>query len=446
MNAPAPDLLFGLDDRPPWPQATLAAAAHLLAIVASIATAPLLIAGGLQLDAATTNDLISSALLISGVATLIQINRIGPFGSGLLSIQGTSFAFIGALMLAGSALNERGLGSEAMIGVLLGSAAAGAALTIVGGFYVQRLSRVITGNVTGIAVFLLGLTLVGAAWTNFGFAYTAAEQTGTTAALLLQAAAVIATILWLSTRASPWLRLVSIVAGLLAGMAVAVISGADVVLPESSRAIATPTPLRFSLGFDWGVFLILTPIYFVTMTESIGDLTATTLLSKQPTTGAPYWQRIRGGVMADGLNSIVAAVMGTFPNTTFSQNNGVIALTGVASRFVGVLVALLLIVLGLLPAFSALFQAIPPGVLHATTGVLFAMIALTGLRMLRAQPDQRRSLSMLVVCTAIAFAGTAVPELLAGAGITLPPMLAMLCSFPVATGALTALLWEILRP
>lgn len=446
METPAPDLLFGLDDRPPWPQALLAAIAHLLAIVASIATAPLLIAKGLQLDSATTSYVISSALLISGVATLIQINRIGPFGSGLLSIQGTSFAFIGALMLAGSVLAGRGLSSEATIGVLLGSAAAGAALTILGGFYVQRLSRFITPNVTGIAIFLLGLTLISAAWNNFGFSLAAARDVGREPGVWAQAAVVIGTIVVLATRANPWLRLISIVAGLTAGMLFALLTGQAMPLPDISAGLAPVQPLRFPLGFDLGVFLILTPIYFVTMTESIGDLTATTVLSRQPTSGAPYWRRIRGGVMADGLNSILAAAMGTFPNTTFSQNNGVIALTGVASRFVGIVVALLLIALGLLPAFSALFQSIPGGVLHSTTALLFAMIALTGLRLLRQTDKPRRAMVLLAVSTAVAVALTQVPGLLGARDIELAASLTLLCNFPVATGALTALILEILLP
>lgn len=446
MTTPSPDLLFGLDDRPPWPQALLAATAHLLAIVASIATAPLLIASGLQLDATTTSYVISSALLISGIATLIQINRIGPFGSGLLSIQGTSFAFIGALMLAGGALAGRGLSSEAMIGVLLGSAAAGAALTIIGGFYVQHLSRWITPNVTGIAIFLLGLTLIGAAWNNFGFSLAAAKAQGREAGVWAQAAVVLGTIVVLATRASPWLRLVSIVAGLATGMVFAVLTGQAAPLPEVSAGVTLVQPLKFPLGFDLGVFLILTPIYFVTMTESIGDLTATTALSRQPTSGPPYWRRIRGGVMADGLNSIIAAGMGTFPNTTFSQNNGVIALTGVASRYVGMLVALLLIVLGLVPAFSTLFQAIPGGVLHSTTALLFAMIALTGLRMLRLQSNQRRALGLLAASTVAAFALTFAPQAFSAQGIELSASLTMFCNFPVATGALTALLLEAVIP
>lgn len=446
-DAALPPLLFALDDRPPWPKALLAAVAHLLAIVASIATAPLLVAHTLGLDPATTAYVIASALMVSGIATLVQILRLGPFGSGLLSIQGTSFAFIGAFAIAADMLQERALGSAEMVGVLLGSAAGGAALTVALGFFVQRLSRIITQNVTGIAIFLLGLTLVGSAWNNFGLAVDAARQQGGSVAMVwFLGAVVIAALCYFSTRGNPWLRLSSICLALAVGMLLALATG-QASLPEAiPGGITALRWLPFPLGFDLGVCLLLLPIFLVTMTEAIGDLTATALLSRQRLGDPAYWRRIRGGVMADGLNSIFAALAGTFPNTTFSQNNGVIQLTGVASRLVGILVALMLLALGALPAFVALFQAIPGGVLHPVTGVLFALIAVTGWRLLRLQPHWPRTVRMLTGCVAGALALTLVPGLLAPMGLALPDWLALLFGFPVASGTLMAMIWERVAP
>ena len=111
-------------------------------------------------------------------------------------------------------------------------------------------------------------------------------------------------------------------------------------------------PMPFELGFDFVVLLLLMPVFLVTMTESVGDLTATASMSRQPISGPPYWLRIKGGVIGDGFNSIIAAFFGSFPNTTFSQNNGIIRLTGVASRYVGYFVAAMLIALGTVPAIG----------------------------------------------------------------------------------------------
>ncbi len=444
-------LLFELDERPPWPQALLATAAHLLAVVGGIAAAPLLIATGLGLDVATTNYIIGAAFMVSGVATFIQvktfsIGAFGPIGSGLLSVQGTSFAFIGAMMFAGSSLDASLLSDIERVGVLLGSAAVGAGVTVVAGFFIQHLSRIVTPTVTGIAIFLLGLSLMSAAWTNLGFALQAAEAAGGSAAgVWIQVAIVVVVVLGCALQGNPWLRLSSITLGLLAGLVYSAMTGALVVVDTQELPlfqILQPTP--FPLGFDLGVCLILLPIFFVTMTESLGDLTATSMLSNLKTTGASYWRRVRGGVMADGLNSVLAALLGTFPNTTFSQNNAVIQLTGVASRFVGILLAIALLLLGMLPAFGAVFQRLPGGVLHGTTGILFTMIALVGVRMLAGLPDRKRTLRMAAVCTLGAFLCTQIEAVLAPIGIALPTYLSMLLNFPVATGVLIGVFWELI--
>lgn len=444
-NATQFTLLYGLNDHPGLGRSALTAAAHLLAIVASIATAPLLIARGLDLAPDTTTYIIGLALIVSGLATFIQVYRVGPLGSGLLSIQGTSFAFIGAMIYAGSMLGETNTPSNEVLGIILGSAAAGAACTILAGYYVQHLRRIITPTVTGITIFLLGLSLVGAAWNNLQFTFAgAAAQEEPAWPIVLQVVIVILSIGLCALSKQPWLRLTSIPIGLCMGMLTAALSS-GLSSPESGPSgLILPTVVPFSLDFDIGVFLVLLPIFLVTVAESIGDLTATSLLSGEPVRGPRYWQRVRGGVMADGFNSVLAACLGTFPNTTFSQNNGVIRLTGVASRRVGYMVALMLIVLGALPSFAQLFQSLPGGVLHSATGLLFALIAWTGWRMLRDQPKTSNTLLRLTICTALALGMTQMPDLLARMGVPVPDYLALLCSFPVATGALLAMGWEVL--
>ncbi|MEM7079148.1 MAG: solute carrier family 23 protein [Pseudomonadota bacterium] len=439
MQTPA--LLFGLDERPPWPQTGLAALAHLLAMVAGIATAPLLIARGLGLDTAHTAYVVGSALIVSGIATFLQVKRVGPLGSGLLSVQGTSFSFIGVYLYVGATLIEAGQSKTDVVGTLLGSSLACAVVTVVAGYYVRHLQRVITLNVTGIAIFLLGASLVGAAWNNLQFTLAA---TAVEARYLVwgQAGLVVAVVGLLALRRSPWLRLISIPAGLLAGMVFAWLTGSlyPAQAPETTLILLRPLP--FELQVDWLVCLLLLPIFFVTMTEAIGDLTATSMLSRQPLDGPIYWLRIRGGVMADGVNSVLAALVGTFPNTTFSQNNGVIRLTAVASRWVGYLVAVLLILFGILPGVVFFFTSIPGGVLHSLTLLLFAMIAWTGFGLLRNQPAAARAMRMLIICSAFALALMFVPDLAAGQGITLPGYLVILFGFPVANGALLAFVWE----
>ena len=441
-------MLYGLNARPPVPQALLAAFAHLLAIVAGIATAPLLIARGLNLTAATTAYVIGSAFVVSGLATLIQVVRIGPVGSGLLSIQGTSFSFIGVLIYAASLLDGTALSDAERLGVLLGSGIVGGLVTVVAGVYIQRLASVITLNVTGVTIFMLGVSLVWSAWQNLQWTVAAAEAAGTPSAWVwLQAAVVIAVIAWLASRSSPWVRLSSICAGLAAGLVVAFFTtGLDVQVLAGSEQWLPPRWQPFPLAVNLGVVLVLLPIFLVSMTETVGDLTATSMLSGVAVSGPQYWRRVRGGVVAGGINSMLAALAGTFPNTTFSQNNAVIQLTGVASRVVGVMVGVLLVLFGLLPAVGRFFQLIPGGVLHGATGLMFALIAWAGLRLLRSQANpaggMHRGLKMLAGCGGGALALSFLPELVSYMGFALPNYLSILLNFPVASAALIAIAWE----
>ena len=405
-------LIYGLDDRPSFAKTMLAAFAHLFAIVVSIMTAPLIIARGIGLDSEMTAYIINASLVVSGIATFIQVRRFGPIGSGLLSVQGTSFSYSGAMIAAAALLQTSSVTDEQVLGTLLGTAVVGAALVMILGTVIEYLQRVITLRVAGIAIIRCG-----------------------------QAGVVIVLILATTLSGIPWLRLLGVSISLLVGMLCAWFWGHQYAAPEISMGLMLLRPMPFELGFDFVVLLLLMPVFLVTMTESVGDLTATASLSRQPISGPPYWLRIKGGVIGDGFNSIIAAFFGSFPNTTFSQNNGIIRLTGVASRYVGYFVAAMLIALGTVPAIGQLFQIIPGGVLYGATALMFFLITVTGWRILQGEEG---AMSMLLVCSLISVALYFLPDVASGYGIYLAAELEMILKFPVATGALCAIVWECL--
>ncbi|GGA73076.1 xanthine permease [Neiella marina] len=436
-------IIYGLDDNPPWPRKSLAALQHLLAIFVSIITAPLIIAKGMGLSAAETSYMISCSLVVSGIATLIQVRPIGPIGSGLLAIQGTSFSFIGPLIFASSEL--RGTVSNAeLLGIIFGSAGAGAIVVMILSQFLQSLRRVITSTVAGTAVILLGITLVMKTGQNLERAYHQSNNSGESGALQVAlAVAVIVLISWFATRKSPWLRLSSISLGLGLCYLVALALGlVDFSIFSQLPDYFYPQPLQFPIGFDWAIFFTLLPIYLVTATESVGDLTATSSLSGQPIRGPYYWRRIKNGVLGDGFNSLLASVFNTFPNTTFSQNNGVIQLTGVASRHIGKVIAGLLIVMGCFPVFGGLFQTMPAGLLYGATGLMFGLVGLSGIRIIRGSPFPTRSWQIVALATVSGFAFSLVPSAVPG----LPQTLVMLLGFPVAGGTLVAAILELVIP
>jgi len=239
------------------------------------------------------------------------------------------------------------------------------------------------------------------------------------------------------------LRMGSIAIGLAVGYGASIALG-RVDFGELSELdlFTLPVPLQYGLGFSWAAILPMALIYLISAIETIGDLTATSSVSGEPIEGEIYLERIRGGVLGDGVNSLLAALFNTFPNTTFSQNNGVIQLTGVASRYVGVFIALLLVLLGLSPVFAGLFQIMPTAVLGGVTLIMFGTVAATGIRIIGSQPLDRRAVMILAVSLGLGLGVTFVPE----ATASLPLALASTFSSGIATGGFTAIFLNLLLP
>ena len=433
-----PSLIFGLNDRPDPAKTFLAAAAHLFAIVASILTAPLLIARAVGLDSDATQYVISASLVVSGIATFIQTFRIGIVGSGLLAVQGTSFAFIGTMAYAASQLPPT-TSQEELLGVLLGTAAVGGGMIVFLSFFLDTVRRVITPTVTGVTICLLGLSLL---WSALGNSWRLLSMASDDELLPLtfEWLFTLGIITLLATRNNPYARLVCVPTGLFAGLILAaILRGWSMPTPNLDEELFLLQIMPVSLKFSPVALLVLLPIFLVSLTETIGDITATSLVSKQPIKGKEYFFRLRGGVLGDGFNTILASLLGAFPNTTFSQNNAVIRLTGIASRQVGYLLALFLIVLGSIPAVSSLVVNIPGSVLNSTTAFLFAMIAYTGVEIVRAHA-KHKGLRVLIVSICGAFGLIFLPNLLLSLGIEIPAYASILMGFPVATGALIAII------
>tara|TARA_X000001036_G_scaffold433458_1_gene471117 strand:+ start:46 stop:1383 length:1338 start_codon:yes stop_codon:yes gene_type:complete len=435
-------LILELNDKPSGGVAFLAALAHLAAIAASILTAPLLLARAIGLDDLQTVYVINASLGVSGIATFIQVYKFGWLGSGLLSVQGTSFAFIGAMAYASSMLKES-MQIDEVAGVLLGTSMVGAILVVLASFFLIQIRKVITPTVTGVTIFLLGVSLLLSALTNLMNVYSSASDMQESLTVLAEALITLLVTIVLASRENMWCRLLSIPSGLLIGFLVAASFG-DLNAPpvSNSQIISILIPFRFPLGFDFLVLIILLPIFLVSLTETIGDITASSSVSGLPIEGESYLDRLRGGVMADGVNTMLASALGAFPNTTFSQNNAVIKVTGIASRRVGLVLAGLLVLLGAIPLVSEIFMRIPGGVLNAATGFLFLMIAYTGLQIVLNQKE-KSSFVILVLSCSLALLLMVAPTFFSGLNLALPPYLTIILGFPVATGTLIAIVLDL---
>ena len=433
------ELIYGLNDRPPLRETLFAALQHLLAIFVAIITPPLIISSALKFDLETTGFLVSMSLFVSGLATFVQCRRFGPVGTGLLCIQGTSFSFISPIIGAG------------MLGIVGGKMDVGLGLSYIFGacmvasvveMVVSRLlpytRKIITPLVSGIVVSLIGMCLIKAGITSCGGGQSAMDG-GTFGSLqnLGLALLVLVSIIFFNRSSNRFLRMGSIVLGLLIGCVTAYALGMiDFSRISGAGNLNIPVPFKYGLHFDTGSIIGLGLIYLVTAVEAFGDITANSLISGEPVEGPVFLKRAQGGVLADGFNSFLAAVFNSFPNSIFAQNNGMIQLTGVASRYVGYFIAGALVLLGLFPVVGQLFSLIPDAVLGGATLLMFGTVAAAGIRIISATEITRKA----VLVMAISFAMGLSVELVPGILDKMPDIIKNIFSSGITTGGLTAIL------
>ncbi|MFG0906388.1 uracil-xanthine permease family protein [Photobacterium damselae] len=438
------DLIYGLNDRPPFAQSLFAATQHLLAMFVAVITPSLIICQSLGLPASDTNTIVSMSLFASGIASFIQIRTFGPVGSGLLSIQGTSFNFLGPIIGAGLALKAGGTDIPTMMAAIFGTILFASLTEVVISRILQHAQRIITPLVSGIVVTLIGLTLIQIGLTSIGGGYSAIES-GTFGSLnnLLLAGTVLGFIVLLNRVRNPYLRVSSIVIAMAMGTLLAWFMGmVDSSKMAQTDLIAIPMPMQYGLGFDWGLLIPLMIVFAITSLEAIGDITATSETSEQPVAGPVYLKRIKGGVLADGINSALAAVLNSFPNSTFSQNNGIIQLTGVASRYIGYFVSAMLVLLGLFPGVANLVQLIPEPVLGGATIVMFGTIAASGVRIISRCHLDRRAILIMALSFSMGLGIAQKPEILQ----FMPDIVKSILSSGMAAGGITAILLNLILP
>lgn len=432
---PQVDLIYKIEDKPSFKDAVFAAFQHLLAIFVAIITPPLIIAGALDLDLETTSFLVSMALFASGVSTFIQCRRVGPLGAGLLCVQGTSFSFIGPIISAGLAGG---------LPLIFGCTIAAAPVEMIVSRTFRYLKQIITPLVSGIVVLLIGLSLIKVGIISCGGG-NAAMSDGTFGNWqnLSIAALVLVSVLFFNKSKNKYIRMSSIVLGLLVGYVLAYILGrVDLSGMETTKIalLNIPVPFKYGLSLNLSSFIAIGLIYLITAIEATGDITANSMISGEPVAGDKYIKRVSGGVLADGFNSLLAGVFNSFPNSIFAQNNGLIQLTGVASRRVGYYIAAMLIVLGLFPGIGLIFSLMPDPVLGGATLLMFGTVAAAGIRIIAAQDIDRKATMILAISLSLGLGVELMPDILRNISLDLRGIF----SSGITTGGLAAIISNML--
>lgn len=434
------ELIYRLDDKPPFLESFFAAIQHLLASFVGIVTPTLIIGNILGLQAQLPY-LISMALFASGIGTFVQAYKPLGIGAGMLCVQGTSFAFLGAILSAGFMAKDAGASPEETIAIITSLCFVGSFVQMGLSQFIPRLKKIVTPLVTGIVITSIGISLIKVGMTDLAGGVDAPDF-GSPANLML-GFFVIAVIVLMNISANNWIRLSSIVVGLIAGFVAAALTG--MLTPATlvpSTALSIPIPFKYGFDFQAAAFIPLAVIYIISSVETTGDITANCVISGQPVSGEGYIQRIKSGVLGDGLNSMVAAIFNSFPNTTFSQNTGVIQLTGIASRHIGLYIAAILVVLGLFQGVGDILQQIPKPVLGGATLVMFGTVAAAGIKILATENIDRRKVIIIAVSLGLGLGLALVPDVFAKT----PDLVQNIFSSAAATAGLTAMLLSVILP
>ena len=418
------NLLYTVEDKPPFGLSLLLAAQHLLAALGGIIAVPLVIGNVLKLPTEDTITLVNAALLISGVVTVIQCKGLGPVGIRLPSVMGTSFTFVAAALAIGF--------SEYGIAGILGSSLIGSLVMIIGSFFMPYIRKLFPPLVTGTVVMMIGLSLIPVAVDWFAGGQRGDANYATPENLMMASfvlVIVVALVQWGKGIFSAAAIVIGMMAGYIVCLAMGWVSFEGV---KQAQTFAIPQPLHFGLAFPISGIIGMSIAYLVTIVESSGNFLALGNATKTEITG----RHLRGRVLADGLGSALAAIMSTTPFSSFSQNIGVISLTGVASRHVVALTGVLLALAGLFPVFGALIVSIPLPVLGGAGLMMFAMIIAAGIQMLDKVARSKRNGLIIAISIGCGLAVTTRPELLdklphffkevLGSGITVGSLLALI--------------------
>ena len=307
------NLKYGVDDNPNLGTKLLLGLQHIFAAFGGIIVVPLVISSALGFDSAMSMTVISASIMAAGIATVIQARGIGRIGSRVACIMGTDFTFVSPALSVGSALGLPGI---------IGATILGAFFEIILSYFIKPLMKLFPPIVTGTVVCLIGLTLIPVSmdWAAGG---SGAADYGSLINVSIAMSVMIITLL-LNRYGKGILSTASILIGMLIGYIICIPLGKIDFSPIAQASfISVPQIFQYGVTINLEALIAFLPAYFVTTIETVGCLKAVGEVSNVEMDD----KKIGSGVLADGVGSIIGGVVGSFPNTSFSQNVGLIPLT-----------------------------------------------------------------------------------------------------------------------
>ncbi|MCX0400100.1 uracil-xanthine permease family protein [Clostridium perfringens] len=416
------NLIYGVDDDLDLPKKVLFGLQHIFAAFGGIIVVPLVIATSLGFDSKVTTALISASILGSGLATIIQAKGVGKVGARVACIMGTDFTFVSPAISVGSVLGLPGI---------IGATILGSLFEVILSFFIKPLMKFFPPLVTGTVVALIGLTLlpVSIDWAAGGAGsanYASLEN-------LAVAMFVLVITLLLNNYGKGMISSASILIGIVVGYIICIPLGlVDFTPVKEASWLSFPKILEFGVTFDAKAVMAFIPAYFVATIGTVGCLKAIGETSNIDIGD----KRVAAGVLSDGVGSALGGLVGSCPNTSFSQNIGIISLTKVASRHVAVMAGILLVILGFLPKVAAIITGIPNPVLGGVGIMMFGTVAAAGIRTLSNIKLTERNLLIIAISMGLGLGVTFRPDVIHN----LPEAIRMIFSSGISTGTIAALI------
>lgn len=394
------DTIYQLEGTVPLKKAIPLGIQHVLAMFLGNISPLLIICGMLDMPIDLKTKLIQNSMFIAGIATLFQLYPIWKLGSGLPIVMGTSSGFIGTAKAIGSSFGYPALMGASLIGGLL---------EIVMGFFIKPLRKLFPPVVTSLVIISIGLSLLPVGIRYFGGGSGAADF-GSWQHLLVGTLVIVVIIILKQFKGS-FFSTASILIGILVGYLVSIFLGmVDFTQVKEAAWISIPHFMPQSFEFHPQAIIAMGIMFIATTVETVGDISgvANGGLGREATD-----EELQGGVIADGFGSLLASLFGVLPNTSFSQNVGLVAVTKVVNRFVIMTGAVFLVLCGFCPKLSAIFSVMPQSVLGGAAVIMFAMILVSGLQsLLRERLDERNGL-IIALAIGLGVGIGNVPEVLA---------------------------------
>ncbi len=376
---------------------------HVVAAVVGIITPAILIADTCGLTAEERTLMIQVSLILTAVATLLQLFPIfGRIGSRLPVIMGISFAYIPTL---------QAIGGEFDLATILGAEIVGGCVAILFGIFVKWIRPLFPPLVTGTVIFTIGLSLYPTAVRYMAGGNATSEWFGNPRSWAV-ALITLAVVVFLNNFTKGILKLASILIGMVVGYVIAYFLGiVDLSGVSGAAWFALPQFMPFEIKFVPSACVSLAIVYVVNAVQTIGDLSSTTMggMDRLPTD-----KELSGGIIGQGVMSIVGAFFGGLPTASYSQNVGIVTVNRVINRAVFTLAAGVLLVAGLVPKFASILTTIPQCVIGGATISVFATITMTGIRMITEGGFTPRKSSVVGLSVALGVGITQVEGCLAG--------------------------------